>query len=141
MVELVEGLVSALYYKRTFPRTNVQDLRRQYRAQAWVWVPVVACHSDSAPPPPSWSQCLLRIPEPCPPACLSVRPCVGGSGSRLHPLHGRLSLHGPLLGTDACAGVDAEEEGEEDGGHPQRPQQGDGVTVEQAGQQDGQRLA
>lgn len=76
MVELVEGLVSALYYKRTFPRTNVQDLRRQCTAQAWVWVPVVACHSDSAPPP-SWSQCLLRIPEPCPPACPSVRVWVG----------------------------------------------------------------
>lgn len=76
MVELVEGLVSALYYKRTFPRTIVQDLCRQYRAQAWV--PVVACHSDSAPPPPAGPSVCCGYPSPArPPVRPSVRVWVG----------------------------------------------------------------
>lgn len=61
------------------------------------------------------------------------------TSARLNLLDGR--LRGPLAALlDAAAGVDAEEEGEEDHGHAQAAHQGDGVTVEEAGQEDGDGL-
>ncbi len=61
------------------------------------------------------------------------------ASARLNLLNGR--RHGTLAALlHAAAGVDAQEEGEEDHGYAEAAQQGDGVTIEEAGQEDGDGL-